>query len=578
MTGNSSIRRSTELTGGEAVVEALECEGVDLLFGLPGISILPIYDRLYFSSKIRHLTVKHEASAAIMADMYGRLTGSVGVCLTIAGPGATNAVTAVAQAYDAASPMIHISGAELGGGKYEYFHGVDEPDFLRRIFEPVTKWSYRIESVEEIPQALAKAFRIAQSGRTGPVHIEVPWDVLESRGRVNEYVKQPPMESEPTEDAVRDLANILSTAEKPLIIVGRSVLRCFASKEVTDLAEILSAPIVVTAFEPSIVPSNHPLLVGDIEYYVSASSIEYYAKNPIIVDLFRETDTILSVGVRLGTPESELLKKASAARIVHIDVEDNRFRGEYDLYREVVCDIKIFLERLNAELRRRGSVKKRPHLVRLIGESKESLRRKLDEAVVKFRNAKPIHPAVAVKELRKVLDRDAIVVSDVGMCQAWLKDYFEVYMPNSYIDPGCYGSMGFALPAAITAKLVFPDRQIAAVMGDGAFLMSLGEFHTAVENDLAIMVVILNDSKYNSIWHTQKSRYDGRFIACDLRPSSFSEYAKVYGVKGLRVTEPSQLNLAYEEALSSKEPSIVEVLIDHRVGLARYSVFAKHLR
>lgn len=572
-------RRNRKLSGGEAVVEALDSEGIQIIYGLPGISTLSIYDALYSKKEIIPITVKYEANAAIMADVQGRLTGEPGVCLTISGPGATNAVTALAQAYDAASPVLHISGAELGDGRYGYFHGADDPDFLRRVFEPVTKWSHRIEKVTDIPGDLSKAFKVVRSGRKGPVHVEIPLDVLEAIDVIDPYKRQIIPDVGPSEEMMRDLVSILSEARTPIILAGQSVVRDSASGELSELAEILEAPVIMTYWESNAIPQDHPLFAGimgcshkDPEY------LEYGVSNPVAENLFKEADVVFGVGIRLGTPVSELFKEISPRHILHLDMEENKFAGEYTRPIKVVAGIKVALQKLIASLKKRISNRKR-NVAAEIAKQRLQIKKEKQKILMENEKSKPVHPAVAVDKLRSVLDRDAIVTSDIGNCQAWLSRFFEVYTPNSYLDPGSYGSMGFALPAAIAAKVLFPERQVVAVAGDGGFFMSFQEIHTAVENKLNIMVVVLNDAKYNTIWHIQKANYNGRFIAADMYPSNFAKYAETYGIKGIRVDEPSDLNRAYEEALSSNTPTIIDVVIDNKYyPTSKRRVFLKHKR
>ena len=572
-----SIRQKRKLNGGEAVLEALEAEGVKVIYGLPGISTLKIYDALYSKKEITHITVKYEANAAIMADAQGRLTGEPGICLTIAGPGATNTVTAIAEAYDAASPVLHISGAELGDGRYGYFHGMDDPDFLRKIFEPVTKWSHRIEKVEDIPRDLSRAFKVARSGRKGPVHIEIPLGVLEAIDLIDPYESQLVPRRDPPEEVVKELVSLLLKAEMPVIYAGQGVLRDSASDELGKLSELLGAPVITTFYESNVIPHDHPFFAGIVGCRFSREYLEYEASSPAVANLLEEADVLFSVGIRLGTPESELLKEIGSKQIIHLDVEENKFAHEFPIQIEVVSSIKSTLQRLLAALKGK-TLKRKRDVKEEIAEFRRRVKSNLRRIVEEKEKAKPIHPAVAVDKLRKALERDAIVISDIGMCQAWLSDFFEVYTPNSYLDPGSYGSMGFALPAAIAAKVLFPEREVVAVAGDGGFFMSLQEFQTAVENELNIVVIVFNDSKYNSLWHIQKSQYNGRFIAVDMYPANFAKYAETYEVKGIRVEEPSALKQAYEEALSSKTPTIIDVVIDNKYYPIERRAFIKHKR
>jgi acetolactate synthase-1/2/3 large subunit len=279
----------------------------------------------------------------------------------------------------------------------------------------------------------------------------------------------------------------------------------------------------------------------------------------------------------LGTPESELLKEVCPKRIIHLDVEESKFASEFNLQVAIVSSIRGTLTRLTTLLKNRVSHQKRD-VAEEIARNRLNVKRERKSFLEENEKAKPIHPAVVVDKLRKTLEEDATVISDIGMCQAWLSDFFEVYTPNSYFDPGSYGSMGFALPAAIAAKVLFPERHVVAVAGDGGFLMSLQEFQTAVENKLNIIIVVLNDSKYNSLWHIQKSKYNERFIAVDMHQTDFSKYAEIYGAKGIRIEEPSDLKQGYEEALCSRTPAIIDVVIDNRYYPTEYHKLTSHKR
>ena len=542
-----------EMPGGEAVVKALSSQNVQLVFGLPGSHILSIFDALRDCGSIRIVTAKHEEGAAVMADVYGRLVGEPGVCLVTAGPGATNSITGVAQAYNMASPLLHISGTVPADSRFEDIHGLDDPDFVCKIFQPVTKWSARVPSVSEIPKTMSRAFRVCKAGRKGPVHIDLPRNILEDVGEVEFLYKKEDSKVGLSEEAVREACDMLISAKRPVIYAGRGVLRDFASTKVIELSKLLGAPVIVSLRSLDSIPHTHPLYIG---FYSPRYS------HPAALFALQDADILLAVGVRLGTLEATPLKEDHRKEWIHLDVEQYESTAEYNTKLRIVAGIRSTLERLIDILERRGARKREDRFHARIQELKAKFERTVEENLGREFDRKPIHPGVASRELMKVLQGDSILASDVGGHRHWLREVLKIRRPNSLLEPGSWGAMGFALPAAIAAKIVHPDRQVVAVTGDGGLIMSYTELPTMMENKTNITIVVYNDYRWGAIWQLQQMRY-GRSANTEICSPNFAELARSFGAEGIRVEEASELPSAYEEALNSQRPTVVEVITDY---------------
>ncbi len=550
-----SIEARQALHAGQAIVEALKGEGVDRVYCLPGSHVFQVYDALRDEPSIKLVTCKLESSTSIMADMHGRLTGRAGVCLVTAGPGAANSLAGVAQAYSAASPVIHISGAvPLEAGR-EAFHGVDDPDFVLDMYRKVTKWSVRAERIEDIPSIMAKAFKVALSGRPGPVHIEIPRETNTSRcmiqsepAVIDPYRPEPPEVNAPSPQDVERFAMRLLRAKRPLISAGKGVLRKGATRELAEVSELLSAPVIHPQDSIGVIPDEHPFRAG---------FFSLWSLSPFFTQLMAESDLLLSVGLRAGTATATLMKKQ--ARGDHIFVgfdsgEDGYYPGED----EVVADPKLFLGAL-LECLKGKSRPKDEALRREIAERRERFKEELDGLLKDYRSSKPMHPGFVIETLASVIDRDAIVVSDVGNCAVWLRNYLSVNTPESHLQSGMWNSMGFSLPSAIVAKLIHPKRRVVGVVGDGAFLMSIGDFGTALEQGANVVMVVLNDSAFGMIYRLQMTFY-GRAYGYEIASPDFAGLARGFGAFGIRVEEPGKLAGALREALSAGQPAIVDVI------------------
>jgi acetolactate synthase-1/2/3 large subunit len=543
------------MKGGRAVVSALEELDTKIIFGIPGLHILTIYDALYDSKKIKHVTVKHECNAGFMADAYGRLTGEPGVCITTAGPGACNVVNSIAQAYSADSPLLHICGTNSLDSLAEFLHGVDIPNFLQLIFKPITKASILVNNAKDIPKTLFESYNLAKSNRKGPVHIEIPINVLGEE--ISFSIKIKLKSKVENDEKIKRFAEILSLANYPVILAGKGVLRAFAWEELINVAKLIKSPIIVSYNYPDIIPFDHELHAGFFcDYYLHPAS--QFALNI--------SDVILCVGVRVSSTEAKVLEKFTNKRILFLDYEDRlankaTIRNVSDILN---LDVKRGLMRLKDELGRLKVRVKNEEVLKKIKEIKRATVKRDINEVKKMGNKKPIHVGYALLTLKKFLDRDAIVTADAGTTTGWARECMQIYEPNTYLEPGMFGSMGFSFPAAIAAKLIYTNRQVVSITGDGGFLMSLMEISTALENNLNLVIVITNDSKYGNIWLLQKDYFNSRYIGVNLNDVNYAKLAESFGAKGIRVEEPNELEQAFKDALNSSKITVVDIVTDHR--------------
>lgn len=547
---------------GEAVAEALREEGVTTVYSVPGSHIHPIYDGLSRVKSIRFVTCKTEPNVSLMADAHGRLTGRPGVCIVTAGPGGLNSMAGVAQAYGAASPLVHIGGAVPLKADLEAFHGVDDPAFVHEMYRKITKWSARVERLADIPGVMATAFHIARSGRPGPVHVELP--------RVSDYSEHilqeqpavlPPYRRRPAAVPAPDPADVdrfarrLMESTAPVIAAGKGVIRKGATRVLAELAARLQAPVVFAQDAIGVIPESHPCFAGHFQHYRS---------HPLCVEALRQTDLIFAVGLRAGAAEmSELRHRAPERNLMLVgfdDAADGRYEGED----QRVADPGLFLEAL---LERLGDYRRPPDEARMkrMAETKAALRRSLAAQGEPHRHDKPIHPGVLMDAMNAVLDDRAVVASDVGNCQMWARTYRRIATPESFMQSGVWNAMSYGLPTALVAKMEFPDRDVVALAGDGAFLMTLGDLPTAAEYGANIVMVVLNDGAFGQTFMQQTNIY-GHTYGTTFQSPNFAEIARACGAEGIRVTEPGEVESALRHALAAtkRQPALVEVMVAQR--------------
>jgi acetolactate synthase-1/2/3 large subunit len=548
---------------GEAVAEALREEGVERIYSVPGSHIHPIYDGLSRVPSVKFITCKTEPNTSLMADAYGRLTGKPGVCLVTAGPGCINSMAGVGQAYGAASPMVHLSGAVPLQADMEAFHGVDDPAFVHEMFKKITKWSARVERIEDIPEVMAKAFHIARSGRPGPVHVELPrvsdyseYILQETPAVLPEYKRIPTSVVTPDAGLVDRCARRLMEARSPVLAAGKGVLRQGAQAQLIALAERLQAPVIFAQDCIGIIPEAHPLFAG---YFQKQRS------HPLCVDAIANTDLILAVGLRAGAAEmTELRERAPEKNLVLIGFDDAQtahYRGED----ERVADPRLFLEALLARIGdyQRG---KNEAMLEQMAAKKAELRQKLATIVAPHAHDAPIYPGVLMLAMNKVLDDRAVVASDVGLCQMWARVFRRIATPESFMQSGVWNAMSNGLPTAIVAKMEFPERDVIGLAGDGASLMTIGDLPTATEYGANIVLVVLNDGSFGQTYLQQTGLYGHTYGTAFTSPN-FAQIGEACGCKGIRVTEPKDVEDALKRALAATktQPAVVEVMVGRHV-------------
>ncbi|HSQ04426.1 MAG TPA: thiamine pyrophosphate-binding protein, partial [Burkholderiales bacterium] len=524
----------TAVHAGEAVAEALREEGVERVYSVPGSHIHPIYDGLSRVESIRFITCKQEPNTSLMADAYGRLTGKPGVCVVTAGPGGLNSMAGVAQAYGAASPMVHIGGAVPLKADLEAFHGVDNPAFVHEMFKHITKWSARVERIEDIPQVMAKAFHIARSGRPGPVHVELPrlsdyseYILQEERAVLPRYERLQTVVAQPDAGDIDRFAKRLMEAKSPVIAAGKGIIRKHALRELSALAMKLQAPVIFAQDAIGVIPEEHPFFAG------------HFSRNrphPLCAEALQRTDLVLAVGLRAGTAEmAELSERAAERNLILVGFDDGgnaRYQGNDQRVADPALFLSALLERLGSYQRPRNEA-----LIQQMAERKTALRRNLVSQNDPHRSDRPIHPGVLMEAMNAVLDDDAIVASDVGNGQMWARTFRRIATPESFMQSGVWNAMSYGLPTAIVAKMEFPHRDVVGLAGDGAFLMTIGDLPTAAEYGANILMIVLNDGAFGQTFMQQTNIY-GHTYGTTFRSPNFSEIAGACGAHGIRVSDP----------------------------------------
>lgn len=541
----------------DAIVDALRAEGVEVVFGLVGSHVISVYDALADAPGIRHITVKHESTASGMADAYGRLTGMPGVVLVTAGPGATNSITGVAQAYMSASPMVHISGAVPSNASYESFHGVDKPDFLIRMFAEVTKWSVAVERVEDIPAVLSRAFAIATSGRPGPVHVEIPQDIIVAgETEMDAYVKT---EIEPVRLDPASLASLttrVAGSRKPVIWAGKGVRATMADTELAELAVLLEAPVIQAGDAAGGLPDAHPLSTGQLSLY---------DRTPLQRELAAGADLIVAIGERGGTGHADaLFDIAAGTPVAGIWLGNDGESADERSVGGAVADIRTGLNQL---LEAAGDQQRPvdPALRARIERGRDGLRRHIMDGVMRdWGTASPMHYGAALDALAEFVDEDTICLGDIGSHNQWTRMVIQTLNRTTFTPEGYWGAMGFGLPAAMAAKLAAPDKKVVGVTGDGCFLMASSDFATAVEYGLNPVIVILNDRQYGMIVGMQQGAY-GRSYQTELNGPDFVAFARSFGADGVRVDRPDQMRAALEQGFASDTIFVIDATCTHEV-------------
>ncbi len=537
-----------EISGARAVIETLKLEHVKYAFGMPGGANLPIYDAL-LDSDIRHILVRHEQSAAHMADAFGRVSGRAGVCMGTSGPGATNLVTGIATAFADSSPVVAITGqvpkAMTGRNAFQ------ETDVVG-VMTPITKYAIQPLSAEEIPSGIRKAFYIATSGRPGPVLVDIPKDVQQEvrdiRFPASVEVKgyRPYVEVDPS--AIDRAAEMLIKAEKPLIMGGGGIRISNAYEPFQAVSELLMAPVITTLQGKGSFPEGHPLCLGPIGMHGRAESNK----------LVSECDLLMAVGVRFSDRSTGTFSEfCKQAKIIHIDADPSEFNKnkQVDLY--IQGDAKQVLTKVYNALARRvsGGSDGSPWLARI-----RQVREEMKGIPAYTDYDSELSGPKVVRKMREILPPQTILTTGVGRHQMWCEIHWRVLKPRTWITSTGLGTMGFGLPAAIGAKVAKPDVPVVDFDGDGSFMMTENSLGTAVDEKIPIVAIIVNDRSLGMVEQWQRLMYNRRFSGVKFGNSpDFVKLAEAYGAFAKRVTTLEEFGKALKEGISLDSPAVIDV-------------------
>lgn len=527
----------------ELLVRCLENEGTEYIFGIPGEENLDLMDAL-LESGIKFVTVRHEQGAAFMADVYGRLTGRAGVCLSTLGPGATNLITGVADANLDHAPVVAIAGQASTNRLHKESHQVLD---LEQIFRPITKYSSRLLAPEVIPEVVRKAFKLAQTEKTGAAFIEFPENVAEMEVEDAPLPVKNPHQPEPLTDRVKAAAELISNARAPIVLAGNGVVRAKAWQQLTDFAARLNIPVANTFMAKGVVPfAGNPHALGS----AGLQSKDYVNCG------FDKADVIICVGYDLVEYHPYLWHPTRDRIIIHIDSIPAEVDAYYPVAVGVVGDIKHSLLRIG-ELAT-------PHQGLHMRGLREALVREMDAC--RDDREFPVKPQKIIWDLRTALDLEDIVICDVGAHKLWMARMFRCEYPNTCIISNGFASMGIALPGAIAAKLAYPERKVVAVTGDAGFLMNVQELETAVRLGTPIVVLVWNDNGYGLIKWKQMNHF-GRPAFVDFSNPDFIRLAESFGARGYRVESVDQLLPTLQKALADDTVSIIDCPVDYGENL-----------
>ncbi|MDQ6864217.1 MAG: biosynthetic-type acetolactate synthase large subunit [Thermoproteota archaeon] len=538
-----------EMIGAKALIHALEKEGVDIVFGLPGGANLPIYDALV-DANFRHILVRHEQSASHMADGYARIKRKAGVCFATSGPGATNLITGIATAHADSSPMIAVTGqvplAMIGKDAFQ------ETDIIG-VANPCTKYAFQPRSAHEIPETVKKAFYIAESGRPGPVLIDIPKDVQQSSADMNfpELIKvrgySPVVDADLSQ--LGKSVEILLNAERPIIMGGGGVILSGAFSELQAVAEILMAPVVTTFKGKGSFPENHPLAMGPIGMHGHAEA------NKMIL----EADCILAVGARFSDRSVGRYDEfGRGMSIIHMDVDPAEIGKNKSVDVAVIGDVKSSLRTL-VKMLSKVIVKK--------DQDNPWLRRR-KELIDHYAETLKDYPRdltarKALKKLREILPANSIATTEVGQCQMWASLHFDVISPGTFFSSTGLGTMGFGFPASIGAKAARPVVPVVDIAGDGSFNMTENSLAVSVLDNLPVIVFLINNYMLGMVAQWQRTFYNRRYSGVHQRNCpDYVKIAQAYGAQGIKAQSLSELEKAIRSALNMEVATVIDIIID----------------
>ncbi len=518
------------MTGGTLFVECLKAQGIEVIFGLPGNHLDTVYEALYNNKdSIQHYVTRHEGGTAFIADGYARVTGDVGVCMTVPGPGSNNASIGICEAYTACSPVLWITGQNPSylsqKDPRKCFHGLDQA----AAFAPMTKHIEIVHRVEQIPNAVNRAFRELRSGRPGPVLIELATDALQADVDLPIPPSNNGIQTMASQDDIDAAVALIKTAAHPLIISGGGINHTRATTELLDFAKLLDAPIAMTGMGKGSIPEDSPYSIGLFRDGIAQAAM-------------KASDLIIAIGTRFTYRDTGNWSLQIPQPLIHIEADVDEIHKEYPASVGIGANPKLVLQQLNTRLQDEN-------IDCGWGDGLKQLHSQFTS----------IEPPRILKELRDVMPRDAILSVDVNITGYGALSHFPTYSAGSYIFSGISVAMGIGLTAAIGAQVAYPERKVVALCGDGGFLMTSPDLATAVMYDLPVVTLVMNDNQYTSIERGQLRRF-GKRIGVELVNPDFVQFAESFGALGLRVEDPEDFRPTLEKALSLDKPVLVEVI------------------
>ena len=533
-----------KMTGGQIICESLIKEGVEVIFGILGGAILPLYDTLPQYPRLRHVLVRHEQGAAHAADGYARATGKVGVCMATSGPGATNLVTGIANAHLDSSPIVAITGqvARPFIGK-DAFQEID----ITGITQPITKHNYLVLDAASLAGTVKEAFYLARSGRPGPVLIDVPRDVFIEEAefhypsKINLPGYKPTLQGHPAQ--IKKAAKLINEARQPLILAGRGVIISGAYAELKQLAETAQIPVITTLLGIGCFPESHALSFGMVGMHGMA-----YA------NMASDTaDVLIAIGMRFDDRATAKVSGfAPNARIIHIDIDPTEIGKNVRVDVPIVGDVKAVLEELNKLI---APVQHTDWVGQLDDWRKE-------HPSIVIRDSDGLLPQFVVRQIYEATKGEAIIVTGVGQNQMWAAQHYWYNKPNSLISSGGLGTMGFGLPAAIGVKIGCPDNTVWCIDGDGSFQMTIQELATIAQEKVAVKIAIIDNGYLGMVRQWQELFYEKRYVATPLSGPDYVKVAEAYGIPGLRVKHKEEVVPAIEKAMAEPGPFLIDFVVE----------------
>ncbi len=542
--------QTTRISGAEAVIKCLLAEGVDVLYGYPGGAIMPVYDEFYkYQQEIHHVLTRHEQGATHAAQGYARVSGKVGVAIATSGPGATNLITGIADAQIDSTPMVCITGQVA-----EHLLGTDafqETDIIG-ISTPVTKWNYQITKASEIPEIMAKAFYISKSGRPGPVLIDITKNaqfeefdfVYKKCTSIRSYTPKTPVLA----SVLQDAASLINAAKKPMVVFGQGVILGNAEEEFKAFIEKSGIPAAWTILGLSALPTAHPLNVGMVGMHGN------YGPNK----LTNECDVLIAIGMRFDDRVTgDLNRYAKQAKVIHFEIDP----AEID--KNVKTDVAVLGDAKESLAQILPLVADKSHQSWL-EEFKKHDALEFDKVIkdVLYPEKEGLTMGEVLKEINQASKGEAVIVSDVGQHQMFACRYAEFTKSKSNITSGGLGTMGFALPAAIGAKMGAPEREVVAIIGDGGYQMTIQELGTILQTGAAVKIVVLNNEFLGMVRQWQQLFFDKRYASTEMVNPDFVSIAKGYHIDANRVTKREELSAAVQEMMQSPKAYFLEVCVE----------------